>query len=187
VDSLPQLAPASQAPEGSPAPPAKRGPGRPKGAISKRNRATTKQITALLKLGRTPKEIQDELGISTNTIEATQVAASRARVLELLPIAEKAIKKQLDRGDGTLGIRLVEAAGVLTNEAPRFSFHDDAKLQLIVQNLAPKGMVAVPAEPKPDAIEGEIVNEPGRPPVDSPDSDSGSGPGVVAGSQGDAG
>ena len=146
--------PVAQVGDGA-SPPPKRRRGRPKGSISKRNRGVMAQVNALRKLGRTPKEIQDELGVSRNTVEAALAQQSRARLFEMLPEAEAAIRKQLKSGDGTLGLRLVEAAGVLTNEAPKFSFHDDARLNVIIQSLAPPGMRVVQTA---NAVEGEVVD-----------------------------
>jgi hypothetical protein len=162
VGAIPPSSPLTHPQVGAQASTPRRKPGRPKGSISKKNRSVYAQVNQLAKLGRTPKEIQDELGISKNTVEATLVAASRARLFELLPEAEWAIKKQLKKGDGTLGLRLVEAAGVLTNEAPKFSFHDDARLQVIVQNLAPPGTKIIATA---NAVEGEVVNGPNPSPT----------------------
>jgi hypothetical protein len=81
--------------------------GRPKARIARELEIDRETVTRIL----------DEPGIK----EA--VEASRTRCLALLPKAERAVERQLDEGDGDLGLRLLEKSGVLIAgevQPPRF-------------------------------------------------------------------
>ena len=101
--------------------------------------------------GKPKAKIARELAIDRETVTRIldepgtkeAIEASRKRCLELLPKAERAVERQLDEGDGDLGLRLLEKSGVLVGaevQPPRF----DPRLSVAVALLsAPVKSVAL--------------------------------------------
>lgn len=97
--------------------------------------------------GQSKAEIARELQIDRETVARIldepgikeAVEASRMRCMALLPKAERAVERQLDDGDGDLGLRLLEKSGVLSGErgGATFNFTDDSTLQVALGMLAP--------------------------------------------------
>jgi hypothetical protein len=98
-------------------------------ALTKQHRRRDKlreQVLELREQGKTFDEICVELKTTIRTVrhvlhapEAERERQRRAheRALFLAPKAVRAIEKQLDCGDGTLGLRLLEGLGVVGREA----------------------------------------------------------------------
>jgi transposase-like protein len=97
--------------------------------------------------GRSKAEIARELQIDRETVARIlgepgikeAVEASRVRCMALLPKAERAVQRQLDEGDGDLGLRLLEKSGVLNGErgTATFNFKDDSTMQVALAMLSP--------------------------------------------------
>lgn len=83
------------------------------------------------------------------------VEASRSRCMGLLPKAEQAVERQLNEGDGDLGLRFLEKSGVLAGE-PHFSFHDDSRLQIAINELL--SPAAPPAAPHQTHLNGDSTD-----------------------------
>ena len=96
----------------------------PQNATSRKPPAVKAAVIARYAEGKARAGIARELHVDRETVTRIlnepgikeAVEASRARVMALLPKAERAIKQQLDEGDGDLGLRLLEKSGVLTGE-----------------------------------------------------------------------
>ena len=94
----------------------------PQNATSRKPAAVKAAVIARYVEGKQKAEIARELRIDRETVTRIlnepdileAVEASRLRVLQLLPKAERAVERQLDGGDGDLGLRLLEKSGVLS-------------------------------------------------------------------------
>jgi hypothetical protein len=97
----------------------------PQNATSRKPPAVKAAVIARFAEGKPRVAIAQELNVDRETVTRIlnepgikeAVASSRARVLALLPKAERAVEQQLEKGDGDLGLRLLEKSGVLTGES----------------------------------------------------------------------
>jgi len=116
----------------------------PQNATSNKPPSVKAQALALYAEGRSKSEIARRLDIDRETVtrilndpEYTEaIEASRARVLGLLPKAERALEKELDEGNGELGFRLLEKNGVFQPNGSRGAV-TDARVQIAINNLLP--------------------------------------------------
>jgi len=123
----------------------------PQKATSTKPPAIKAAVLARYVEGKPKAKIARELSIDRETVTRIldepgireAIEASRKRCLELLPKAERAVERQLDGGDGDLGLRLLEKSGVLVGgevQPPRF----DPRVSLAVAVLsAPVKSVAL--------------------------------------------
>jgi hypothetical protein len=94
--------------------------------------------------GKSKAQIAREMRIDRETVTRIlgepaikeALEASRSRCVALLPKAERAVERQLDTGDGDLGLRLLEKSGALTPPAePPQQHMGSIHLQQLIQVL----------------------------------------------------
>jgi hypothetical protein len=94
--------------------------------------------------GKSKAQIAREMRIDRETVTRIlgepaikeALEASRSRCMAMLPKAERAVERQLDTGDGDLGLRLLEKSGVLTRPAePPQQQMGSIHLQQLIQVL----------------------------------------------------
>jgi hypothetical protein len=88
--------------------------------------------------GKSKSQIAREMKIDRETVTRIladpeineAIEASRSRCVAMLPKAERAVERQLEKGDGDLGLRFLEKSGVLSGpQQPRNSMTMDVHLQ----------------------------------------------------------
>jgi hypothetical protein len=124
----------------------------PQNATSTKPPAVKAAVLVRYAEGHSKAEIARRLRIDRETVtrilsepeHKEAIEASRSRCVGLLPKAERAVERQLDKGDGDLGLRFLEKSGVLTGGSapPRAP---DVSLQVAIANLLPS--MAPPAAP----------------------------------------
>jgi hypothetical protein len=112
----------------------KRGEGKSKAQIAREMRIDRETVTRIL----ADPEIHEAL------------EASRSRCVAMLPKAERAVERQLETGDGDLGLRFLEKSGVLSGQEqhkPSAMFQDVLLNQTLQVLLRSGDQIAVTASP----------------------------------------
>ncbi len=143
---MPQNATSLKAPAVKAAVALKRGEGKSKAQIAREMKIDRETVTRIL----SEPEISEA------------IEASRSRCVAMLPKAERAVERQLEKGDGDLGLRLLEKSGVLAGpQPPRNSMTVDVHLyQALATFIGPidsptANQQSADKEAKPIIIESE--------------------------------
>jgi hypothetical protein len=137
----------------------------PQNATSTKSPAVKAAVMVKFAEGRSRAQIARELRIDRETVTRIlsepeieeAIEQARARCIALLPDAVRAVKSQLRKGDGDLGLRFLEKMGVLNGDAAsRITMNDDPKLQVAIQLLMPPTMGTVPVPHGTSQLTGSI-------------------------------
>jgi len=115
----------------------------PQNATSSKPPAVKAAVALKRGEGKSKAQIAREMRIDRETVArilaepeiSEAVEASWLRCVAMLPKAERAVERQLETGDGDLGLRFLEKSGVLTGAEPRKVVPSDIHLQQAINLL----------------------------------------------------